>query len=117
MSLTGSTRVTCSLTPGECLRPRPGESYGVPALGFTLNGWGDDATVYGPAPADALCARCDVPLPAGEQAASVPGLDARGWAHLTCVPRGGASDEQRQEHWTPELGDASGHPLPSLALE
>lgn len=54
--------------------------------------FGRDAFVHITTPADAVCARCDEPIPAGEPAVSVPGLYRRGMAHPTCVPGPGDVD-------------------------
>lgn len=48
--------------------------------------WAAQALVYGAAPVDASCCRCDLPLPPSGSAVSVPGLQDRAWAHPGCLP-------------------------------
>jgi hypothetical protein len=62
-----------------------------------VGSWADDAVVHRNALVDAVCARCDEPLFAGEQAASVPGLNARGWAHSRCLTETVGRDQADQE--------------------
>lgn len=66
--------------------------------------FGSLPALCGPSRAGALYARCDERLPVNEQAALVPSLNSRTWAHLTCVARGWASDGEREDHRTPKQG-------------
>ena len=49
--------------------------------------WVSGAVVFSQAPADGKCVRCDEAIRAGDRAASVPGLNDRGWAHADCLIR------------------------------
>ncbi len=51
-----------------------------------MTNWTDGAWIYATTTTQVPCAKCDEPVPAGERAAKVPGLTARGWAHLRCIP-------------------------------
>jgi len=73
----------------------PGVASRVRRATLKGTGWVNGAVVYGQAPAGATCVRCDEAIRAGDQAASVPGLNARGWTHVHCWRRDRSARTER----------------------
>jgi hypothetical protein len=53
---------------------------------MSQSGWSrDGARVYGTVSTETTCTRCDEPISAGEAVIWMPGINARGAAHLRCT--------------------------------